>query len=70
MFLLQPLDEASLKEVEAAIKQLAKGKQILLTTKVNPNILGGLTVKIGDRYADMSIASKLKKYSDILNAAV
>ncbi|KAF4529237.1 hypothetical protein B566_EDAN017749 [Ephemera danica] len=65
------LDEAMKKELEGALKSfLKKGETLLLTTKVDPELLGGMVVSIGDKYVDMSIASKVKRYSDILNVAV
>jgi F-type H+-transporting ATPase subunit delta len=45
------------------------GKQIILETKVDPNILGGLVVKIGDRVIDGSTTSKLKALKAILAEA-
>lgn len=32
--------------------------------------MGGMIVSIGDKYVDLSTASKLKKYSDILKDSV
>lgn len=58
-------------ELEAALKSFLKqGQKLLLTVKVDPAIIGGLVVSIGDKYVDMSIASKIKKYSDVITAAV
>ena len=37
--------------------------------KVDPSIIGGMVVSIGDKYADMSIASKMKKYTELIKAA-
>ena len=37
--------------------------------KVDPAIIGGMVVSIGDKFADMSIASKMKKYTDLIQAA-
>jgi F-type H+-transporting ATPase subunit O len=68
---LQPLDDALKTELEAALKSfLQQGQKLLLTVKVDPAIIGGLVVSIGDKYVDMSIASKIKKYTDIITAAV
>jgi F-type H+-transporting ATPase subunit O len=69
--LLQPLDDALKAELETALKSFLKqGQKLLLTVKVDPAIIGGLVVSIGDKYVDMSIASKIKKYTDIITAAV
>ena len=67
----QPVDEAMKKDIEAALKAFVKKEEtILLTTKVDPNIIGGMIVSIGDKYVDMSIASKVKKFTDVITAAV
>ena len=58
------------KEVEAAIGGLLKAGQKSKTSyKVDPFIIGGLVVSVGDRYVDMSMASKLKRYEDIIKSA-
>jgi F-type H+-transporting ATPase subunit O len=68
---LQPLDNALKTELEAALKSFLKQEQkLLLTVKIDPAIIGGMIVSIGDKYVDMSIASKIKKYTDIITAAV
>merc|ERR1712183_500242 len=43
-----------------------------ISTSVNPDLMGGMVVNIGDKYTemkyiDMSVASKVKKYTDLLN---
>ncbi|CAH0385227.1 unnamed protein product [Bemisia tabaci] len=66
----KPLDDASKQELMAALKQFAKkGENIIIETKVDPAIIGGMVVVIGDRYVDMSIASKIKKYSELISSA-
>ncbi|KAH0545767.1 ATP synthase subunit O, mitochondrial [Cotesia glomerata] len=66
----KPLDAESKTKLESALKLfLTKGQTLLLTTKVDPSIIGGMVVSIGDKYVDMSIASKVKKYSDIISTA-
>lgn len=64
------MDDASKQELMAALKQFAKkGENIIIETKVDPAIIGGMVVVIGDRYVDMSIASKIKKYSELISSA-
>merc|ERR1711973_560885 len=66
----KPLNAAMTKEVEAAIAMfLQKGQKSLTSYKVDPAIMGGMVVSIGDRFVDMSTASKVKKYSEIIQAA-
>lgn len=58
------------KEVEAAIgKFMKQGQKSIVNYKVDPSIIGGMVVSIGDKYADMSIATKLNKYSEIIKSA-
>lgn len=65
------LDGPLQQELEAALKSFVKsGQSILITTTVDPSIIGGLIVSIGDKYVDMSTASKIKKYSDIIQTAI
>jgi F-type H+-transporting ATPase subunit O len=68
---LQPLDDALKTDLESALKSFLKqGEKLLLTVKVDPEIIGGMIVSIGDKYVDMSIASKVKRYTDVITAAV
>jgi F-type H+-transporting ATPase subunit O len=67
----KPLYDALKTELEAALKSFLKqGHKLLLTVKVDTEIIGGMIVSIGDKYVDMSIATKIKKYTDIITAAV
>jgi F-type H+-transporting ATPase subunit O len=63
------LDAAMKKEIEGVISgKLQKGQKSLISYHVDPSIVGGM-ISIGDKYADMSIASKLKKYSAMIQSA-
>lgn len=67
----KPLDADMKAKLETTLKMfLTKGQTILLNTKVDSSLIGGMVVSIGDRYVDMSVSSKIKKYSDLLTAAV
>lgn len=37
--------------------------------QVDPSLVGGMTVTIGDKFIDMSLKSKIKLYTDILKSA-
>jgi len=64
------LTAAMAKEVEGALSGfLKKGEKALITYKVDPAIVGGMVVSIADRFADMSMATKLNKYSELIKAA-
>ena len=58
------------KEIEGAINSFLKsGQKSLISYKVDASIIGGMVVSIGDKYVDMSMASKLKKYEEIIKSA-
>jgi len=64
------LDAAMAKEVESTIALfLQKGEKSKINYKVDPAIIGGMVVSIGDKFADMSIASKMNKYTELIKAA-
>lgn len=59
-----PLTKAQVTAVEAAMKnQVGSDKTVLLTTQVDPSILGGLQVQIGDQFLDLSVGSKIDSIS-------
>nr|CAG4643524.1 EOG090X0EB8 [Ilyocryptus agilis] len=65
------LDAATLKEVETALSGfLQKGQILKMSAKVDPSIVGGLVVVIGDRYVDMSLATKIDRYTSLLKQTV
>ncbi|XP_023934121.1 ATP synthase subunit O, mitochondrial [Bicyclus anynana] len=67
----KPLDQTQKQNLEAALKKFLKGNETLqLTAKVDPSLIGGMVVSIGDKYVDMSVASKVKKYTELISAAV
>lgn len=48
-------------------KKLVKpGQQLSLSTKIDPSILGGLILQIGDKTIDMAVSSKLLKLKQSL----
>ena len=65
-----PLDAEQKKSLEAALKKFLKGNEVLqLTATVDPSIIGGMVVSIGDKFVDMSVASKVKKYTELISAS-
>ncbi len=58
------LTKTQLDTVAAAMKsQVGKGKKVILSTEVDPSILGGLQVQIGDQFLDLSVGSKIDSIS-------
>ncbi|MGH6866069.1 MAG: F0F1 ATP synthase subunit delta [Methyloceanibacter sp.] len=52
------LTEAQVTALKQALKA-ALGKDVMLDQKVDPSVIGGLTVKVGSRMIDTSIRAKL-----------
>jgi F-type H+-transporting ATPase subunit O len=66
----KPLDAEMAKEVEGALGGfLNAGEKALVTFKIDPSIVGGMVVSIGDKFCDMSMSSKLNKYSELIKGA-
>jgi len=67
----KPLDQAYLTELKTALEAfLQKGEILQLETKVDPGLIGGMVVNIGDKYVDMSTATKVKMYTNLIKQAV
>jgi len=66
----KPMESAQRKQLEDVLKRFVKSKEtIQLTARVDPALIGGMVVSIGDKYVDMSIASKIKKYTELITTA-
>lgn len=57
-----PLNDALRKEFEKTVAKIT-GKKVILAEKVDPSIIGGYILKIGDRQLDESVNGKLKALS-------
>ena len=55
-----PLSEANRKQIVDVVSDATKGK-IILTEKVNANLIGGFILTVGDKQYDTSISSQLAK---------
>lgn len=54
----RPMDDAQLAKVKQALERRT-GKTILISTKVQPDILGGVVARVGDQVIDGSIRTRL-----------
>jgi len=64
-----PLDNKTLNRLETAVSKssyVGQGKKLKVTNKVNPDIVGGLVVEIGDRTIDLSVSSKVSRMNKLL----
>ena len=54
----EPLDEASLQAMSERLKA-SLGADVILSTSVDPDLIGGLVIRIGDTVYDGSVANRL-----------
>jgi F-type H+-transporting ATPase subunit delta len=55
--------ELSDKEIAAIREQLSKGtREVEISTKVNPSLIGGVRLTIGDRVIDASVKTQLNQF--------
>ncbi|KAM6161927.1 ATP synthase peripheral stalk subunit OSCP, mitochondrial [Erethizon dorsatum] len=66
-----PLDQAALSELTAVLKSfLGQGQVLKLEVKTDPSIMGGMIVRIGEKYVDMSAKSKIQKLSRAMRETI
>ncbi|WP_207422115.1 ATP synthase F1 subunit delta [Desertivirga brevis] len=57
-----PLSEAVKAEITQVVQQsLPNGGSVELESKINPDLIGGFVLKVGDRQIDTTIASRLNQ---------
>ncbi|KAL4968523.1 F1F0 ATP synthase subunit 5 [Aspergillus stella-maris] len=68
----QELDNKTLNRLEKAVSksEFSQGKKLKVVSQVNPDIVGGLVVEIGDRTIDLSVSSKIAKLNKALTDAL
>jgi F-type H+-transporting ATPase subunit delta len=55
-----PLSKQNITQIEEVVKQATKG-EVILSAKVDPELIGGFILKVGDKQFDTSLSSKLNK---------
>ncbi len=61
----EPLSEQQFGRLTDALSQIS-GKQVLVTAKVDPNLIGGLTARVGDKVFDGTIRTQLSQLKESL----
>ncbi|MBN1368871.1 MAG: ATP synthase F1 subunit delta [Dehalococcoidaceae bacterium] len=59
---VNPLDDATRLELGKSLSKMA-GKPVVIDSRVDPEILGGVIIRIGDKLIDGSIRTKLQTIS-------
>jgi F-type H+-transporting ATPase subunit delta len=59
-----PISNPIRERIAARLTQLL-GRQVMLTTDVNEDLLGGLVVRVGDTVYDASLAARLKRMQQV-----
>jgi F-type H+-transporting ATPase subunit delta len=62
-----PLEDAELRAITARLEQMSGG-QVVLETAVDPDLIGGVVVRIGDRLIDGSVRGRLERLRNKLAA--
>merc|ERR1719223_229401 len=59
-----PLTPSKSKQIAAAIKATtADAKDVVISSEVDPSIIGGIQVQIGDQFLDLSVKSRIDEIS-------
>ncbi len=56
-----PLSPAQLQQLSDSLRSVLGSKKVSIDARVEPDILGGLVVKVGSRLFDSSVRSKLQR---------
>jgi F-type H+-transporting ATPase subunit delta len=65
----ETLSDHHLEALKSALKSVTGGKAVDLNVKVDPAIIGGLTVKVGSRMVDSSLRTKLNAIKHAMKEA-
>ena len=63
VFTPRAVDETSLQTIKRNVQEML-GKEPVLHTHVDPSMLGGVKLRIGDQLIDGSVATKLRRLSE------
>ncbi|KRZ26715.1 DnaJ -like protein subfamily B member 6-B, partial [Trichinella pseudospiralis] len=67
----KPLDSSTQTSLQSVLQGFTKGgRKLHINYKVDPALIAGITVSLGDHYIDMSAASKIDQYSKIMETLI
>jgi F-type H+-transporting ATPase subunit delta len=64
-----PLDDDEEAAVRSRVEAMT-GREVRLSTEVDPDLIGGLVVRVGDRWIDASVRGRLERLRDQLVAGI
>jgi len=64
-----PLEPAELEAIGARVRDMT-GSRVEIQASVDPDLIGGITVRVGDRLIDASVRGRLERLRDRLVAGV
>ncbi|KAI9352016.1 OSCP/delta subunit of ATPase [Obelidium mucronatum] len=59
-----------LKDILQKSNLIEKNQKLILTNKVDANIIGGLVIEVGDKTIDLSVSSKVAKLDRLLKETI
>lgn len=65
----RPMSQAQLSRLQQALDEMT-GREALIESRVDGRLLGGLTIRVGDRLIDSSVASQLRRLGSRLGRQV
>jgi len=64
------LTAAQKKSLEKSLKGMSEAGKLSVEIKVDPEILGGLVVDIGDKHINMSVSARIQQLSNLLKTPI
>jgi len=63
----EEIEPQQLEDIKKGLSQaLQEGETLLLQERIDPTIIGGFVIDIGDKHIDMSISSRVKKVQQMI----
>jgi F-type H+-transporting ATPase subunit delta len=67
----EPLSTEQIQRIEGKVSKLLEpGQKLVLSAQINPKLLGGLKIRLGDRELDLSVASKIQNFERAFRASL
>ncbi len=66
VYLAKPCSDAVVKKLEKKLSEVT-GKNLKLSVKIDPSLVGGIKIKIGDSVIDNTVAAKLRDMKDTID---